>query len=160
MSTNIRGDLCETNHEKDKPECYFDVVTRGSIPPSKLSCAFFSSTNIQRLQNALRYRVFELSEGNAVISDQSTDELVIVMRGEFLQHAKNLPINIPGQIQEINGKVVDEMAPKILSEVAGHVLYLKDRFAGLEPLPPPVNVNSAGLAQVKGYADVLMGPTL
>ena len=121
------------------------VALRGSACNTPLATMFFSFANMQIVQNAIRYQVWERSNGQAVIGRQSDDELLIVMRSIFLQYAKHLPHHISEQIGELNEIVTSQIVPSILSEVTGHLIYLKDKFSGLTPLPPPVNVNIAGL---------------
>ena len=120
----------------------------GSGCRTKLVEAFFSNENLNIIQNALRYKVWVQSNHNALISRQSEDELIAVMRATYLQYGKNQPDDIRGQIEDLNAQVVSQIVPKILSEVTGHLLYLKDKFGGLTPLPQPVNVNNAGTRQL------------
>ena len=124
---------------------YSSVALRGSACNTQLATMFFSFANIQIIQNAIRYQVWEKSGNQAVIGRQSDDELIVVMRAIFLQYAKHWPYQIPEQIDELNQLVASQVVPTILSEVTGHLIFLKDKFSGLTPLPPPVNVNISGL---------------
>lgn len=124
-------------------KAYLQSCLRGNLCETDLARAFYSRQNIDIIQNALRFKVWERS--SKVIDRQSDDELVIVMRATFLQRAKHLNTDISGQISELNNSVISKIIPSLLSEISGHILYLKDKFAGLSPLPPPINVNSAGL---------------
>lgn len=126
----------------------------GSGCQTPMTKAFFSSQNIDIIQHAIRYEVWKRSSERALIDRQSDDELITAMRAIYFQYAKNRPDDIPGQIKELNTIVVNEVVPGILSEATAHLLYLKDKFGGLSPLPPPVNVNNAGTKLLRSVTSV------
>ena len=66
------------------------------------------------------------------------------MRAIFLQNAKNLPTNITEQIEELNLLTVNEILPKVLSNIKQYIGYLENKASIPEPLARSVNVNSAG----------------
>jgi len=115
---------------------------RGNFEKTPLNQAFFSSPNFQIIQNAIRRAVYEGS--GEVIDPVSTDDLFMAMRALFLQYSRNLPTNIPGQIQELNDRVVQWCVPKILAEVSMYKTYTKDISSLPIPLSHPVNQSNAG----------------
>jgi hypothetical protein len=120
-------------------------LMRGNWAETMLSKAFFSPENTKIIQNAVRKEVYDRSgEKRWVIDEQSADELQIVMRSLYLQYAKNLEYDIPGQIRELNRLVVDWTAPRIMSEIGMYEYYLKDISALPVPLPQPMSMSSAG----------------
>jgi len=130
-----------TQVDKDAAES----LLRGNWSQNTLSKSFFSPENISALQNAIRHGVFESSgEKKWLIDDQSVEELQIVMRSIYLQYAKNLETNIPGQINDLNGLVIDWCVPHILSELSMYHYYLKDISHLPVPLSHPVTMTSAG----------------
>ncbi len=118
------------------------AVLKGSWEANPVSNAFFSPENIASLQRQIKATV--KSRGGYTIDDQSVDELQIIMRSFYLQYAKNLPTNIPGQIAELNKLVVDWSVPAIISEVEMHIHYQKDIDKLPEPLSHPQWMSSAG----------------
>jgi len=94
----------------------------------------------------IRKTVHDRSGGEWIIDNQDETELFIVMRSIFLQKAQNLPYKIREQIIQLNAVVVDEVVPKIMSQISAYYGYLKDASTlyNETPLPYPVNVNSAG----------------
>lgn len=118
---------------------------RGNWEVNALSKAFFSRENTQAIQNAIRKTVYEKS-GNKqyVIDDQSADELIIIMRTMYLQYAQNLPHDIPGQITDLNEKVLNWSVPHILSAVDHYQYYLNDISHMPVPLARSVSLSSAG----------------
>lgn len=103
-----------------------------------LSDAFFSSKNIQALQNGLRAGVFNRSNGQYLISEQNPDELNIIMRGIFLQNSKNLPNNIPDQISDLNKLVLSYAIGQVYGEAEGYMKYQYDASNMYEPMSRPV----------------------
>ena len=120
-------------------------LLRGNWSENTLSQTFFSQENTRLLQQSIKRAVYEKSgEKQWVIDDQSADELQIVMRSMFLQYAKNLDYDIPGQIRELNGLVIDWCEPRISSEIGMYEYYLKDISKMPVPLEHPVLLSSAG----------------
>lgn len=91
-----------------------------------LNFAFFSKANMDIVQNALRYQVWVRTNKKHIIERQSDTELGIIMRAYYLQYGKNLPDNIPEQVQELNNMVVEYLVPKILVQVQQYLSYLQD----------------------------------
>jgi hypothetical protein len=107
-----------------------------------LNQTYFSKENFQIIQNAIRRTVYEKS-GN-VIDPVSTDDLFMVMRAMFLQYSRNLPDQIPSQIQELNERVIFWCVPKILAEVSMYKTYTHDISTLPVPMSHPVNQSNAG----------------
>lgn len=120
-------------------------LLRGNWAETELSRTFFSRDNLKVLQSAIKSEVYNQSgEKRWVIDDQSADELQIVMRSMYLQYAKNLSTNIPGQVRELNRLVINWCVPRILSEVGMYQYYLKDVERLPVPLEHAISLSSAG----------------
>ena len=115
---------------------------KGNFTKTPLNQAYFSPANFQIVQNAIRYKVFQ--ESGETIDPVGADDLFMAMRAIFLQYSRNLPDNIPGQIEELNARVRDWCVPKILAEVSMYKTYMKDISSLPVPLSHPVNQSSAG----------------
>jgi len=124
----------------------FDAdALRGNWEKTALSATFFSKQNIETLQRAIRKAVYEKSGPKKYnIDDQSVDELSIIMRTMYLQYSQNLPYDIPGQISDLNEKVVNWSVPHILSAVDHYMYYLNDISHMPVPLARSVHLSSAG----------------
>lgn len=112
---------------------FHDAMT-GNFYNTQLSDLFFSSQNIDIVQNGIRAEVYKLSKNKFVISRQSQDDLNTIMRSIFLSHSKNLPQDITGQIETLNNKVINEISPKLLGEVHGYMNYRRD----ISEIPAPL----------------------
>ena len=130
--------------DESKNTVYERTAIRSDYCDSILNQTFFSQKNVKIVQNGLRHNVWKKSEKKHVIGEQSETELIVVMRSIFLQYSKNLPDNIPGQIKELNKKVIDDLTPKILSNVEQYIGYLENKKKIPEPIAHSVNVSSKG----------------
>jgi len=114
-----------------------DAMT-GNWYDTQLSNAFFSGRNIQIVQNGIRAGVYNKSNRQYVIGEQSLDELKIIMRSIFLQHSKNLPTDIPRQISDLNKMVFDFAINQVYGEADGYMKYKRDASTLVVPLALPI----------------------
>jgi hypothetical protein len=120
-------------------------MLRGNWEHTALSDAYFSRTNAQRIQKEITNEVYRRSGPKQFkIDDQDVDELKMIMRGLYLQYAKNNPFNIEGQINELNKLVIEWSVPRIMSEIEQYQYYLNDISHLPIPLEKPLNMSSAG----------------
>jgi hypothetical protein len=117
---------------------------RGNMQATPLNQAYFSSANVQIIQNKIRHEVYNRSKGEFLIDPQSADELLTVMRAMYLQYGRNLPDRIPEQIADLNKLVVDWIVPKVLAEVSMHKYYLRDISTMPLPLAHPIKLDMTG----------------
>jgi hypothetical protein len=142
-TTQIPGQAFDYQRSSEKQ--FQDDMLRGNWEKNPLSDTFFSSKNVIIIQNLIKKQVYEKSMPKGyIIDDQSVDELKIIMRAMYYQYAKNLPHNIPGQVDELNNRVAEWSVPHILSAVDHHLYYIKDIETLPTPMAHPVNLSSAG----------------
>jgi hypothetical protein len=114
-----------------------DVMT-GNWYDTELSNAFFSGKNMQILQNGIRAGVYNKSNQQYVVAEQSMDELQVIMRGLFLQYAKNQPNNLAQQIYDLNKIVLNYAVNQVWSEADGYMKYKRDASTLVVPLAMPI----------------------
>jgi hypothetical protein len=117
-------------------------ATQGIWNDTILSKVFFSRENIQIIQNAIRKGVYDKSNKQYTIGEQSSDDLKMIMRSIFLQNSKNLSYNIQGQVQELNKIIIIYCVDKIYSEAIGYMQYLRDASTLVVPIERPVFAKS------------------
>jgi hypothetical protein len=120
----------------------FRNPTEGLWNDTDLSRAFFSHQNIQILQNGIRAGVYERSNNQYVIGPQDCDSLKIIMRSVYLQHASNLPYDIPQQVTELNKIVLNYCIQQVYSEAQGYMKYISDVSTLAVPIAHPVMANN------------------
>ena len=109
-----------------------------------ISSLFFSPTNVEALQEAIRYQVFKRSNNKYVIDKQSETELFVIMRAMYLRHARHKQYDLLNQIKELNLHVINYCVPRILVEIDQYMHYKKD----IQQLPVPMDRGQ--LASSKG----------
>jgi hypothetical protein len=116
----------------------FRDAMNGNWYETQLSNAFFSAQNIQIVQNGIRSGVYNKSNRQYVIGEQNPDELQIIMRSIFLQYSKNLPDNIPQQINDLNKYVFDYAINQVYGEADGYMKYKRDASSMWTPMTMPI----------------------
>ena len=115
---------------------YSDLSVKGILEENSLNSLFFSEMNVKAIQDTLRYRVYKNTDH--VISEQSSNDLFIIMRSIMLQYA-NFRVgvdNIVDEIKRLNGKVLDYAVENVTSNVKQHMGYVDD----LSKLPVPLDM--------------------
>jgi len=118
---------------------------RGLQVETILSKVFFSPENVDLIQKQLITEVFRRTNGTYLIEKQNEEDLQVVMRSIYFQHARHVPYDIKDQIRELNNFVVDDLVPNVVSEVNAYIGYLERAFAPRQILDHPECVSSAGL---------------
>jgi len=128
---------------KNSPEtsslknCNTQDALKGILDETLLSNTFFSTGNIQNIQNMIRYYFFK--EKNKVISEQNNNELLTIMRGIYLKYsnsAANSIEEIKKEVQEINKVVTEYSLKQIYINYDMYNRYISD----LESLPQPMDL--------------------
>lgn len=99
-----------------------------------LSDVFFSRQNMDALQDAIRFLVYEKSCKKHVIDRQSETDLVVIMRSVYLEYGEYKPYHIADQVRELNAKVLEYCVPRILQEIKLYLHYRQD----ITTLPVPL----------------------
>jgi hypothetical protein len=123
----------------------------GNWENTLLSRTFFSVENQQILQNGIRAGVYKKSNGTYVVAQQSDTQLKMIMRAIFLEHSKNQPNNITGQIKELNQRVLEFCIPKIYSEAKAYLVYLKDASTLAVPMNAPIHQSTKQTLELKPF---------
>ncbi len=120
-----------------------DAMT-GNWMNTPLSLAYFSSENINILQNNRRNGVFDKSNSEFVIGLQDEDELKIIMRSVFLQNSLNLETNIREQIRDLNALVESYAIEQVYKEAISYLKYKRDASNMYALLALPSNSSTRG----------------
>jgi hypothetical protein len=111
-----------------------DDAIKNMHSKNELSEVFFSRQNIDYLQDAMRYLVYEKSCKKHVIDKQSETELLIVMRSIYIQYGEHKPYGLAEQVKQLNTTVLNFCVPKILEEIRMYLHYRQD----ISALPVPM----------------------
>ena len=109
---------------------------KGIIEPSKTSQIFFSEENIDVIQQTIRFQIFKTKE--RIISKQSNEELIIIMRSIYLQYGDSGPTNdskVKVHVKELNARVISFCVNNISNQLEQHDLYIDN----ISSLPVPLD---------------------
>ena len=142
----------DNNNNNNK---FKDGALNGIQEDSVLSQIYFSKSNMNILQDMLRFYVFKNSNGKHVIGNQSEIDLEIIMRSMYLQHSLNLDCKIKDQIKKLNDMVIGWVGPKVLNEVDQYLGYIKNVEHMPMPMERPKNLSITGTKTLKSVTTTI-----
>ena len=119
------------------------IISHNHVP-TDLGKAYFSTNNLNNVQNLIIGEVSRRSNGQYKIGRQNDNELQVIMSSMYYQYAKNLKNNIVQQVNDLNNLVVEECVRIIIPNIQQHLGYIRDITSGIPILPRPQNVSNAG----------------
>jgi hypothetical protein len=119
--------------------------------PTLLSRAYFSMENIEIIQNSIRSSIYEKTEQKHIIDKQDYDQLKMIMRSIFLQHALHQNDDIRGQIVELNKRVTDYCVPQIYSELKAYLKYKEDISTLPVPMDNPIHLSNDKTVELNNF---------
>tara|TARA_Y100000389_G_C17180516_1_gene373727 strand:- start:11 stop:529 length:519 start_codon:yes stop_codon:yes gene_type:complete len=114
---------------------------KGIIEQTPISSIFFSAMNVNGIQSTIRYRIFK--KNNVTISQQSENELFIVMRSIYLQFGNSFVLSddIVSEIRKLNEKVIEYCFNNVEEQLKQYQGY-KQKISNLPiPLEHPIYDN-------------------
>lgn len=133
--------LYDKIHVNDE-DTFYKTAMVGNWDNSLLSDTFFSSDNINIIQNDIRAGVYNGSNKRFLIGKQDEDTLKMIMRSIFLQYSKNGQTHIKQQVTDLNKMVSDYAIPQVMGEAVGYVKYKNDASVMYTPIERPVSTQS------------------
>lgn len=121
-----------------------DVGIKGNFEKNCVNDLFFSQTNIDALQTGMKNLVATKTNGKYIIGNQSENELMIIMRGLYLEYGQNLLTNVVEQVRDLNKKVLEFSVPRILVDLEQYDQYVKDASQVHIPMERSTNVSNKG----------------
>ncbi len=105
--------------------------------------AFFSSQNVQNIQNGLQDTI--LRETGYRIDPQKEDDLLAFMGKVYTNYSRSYADrSIAEQVRTMNAAVIQETSQQVKSGILQQMYYLRDRSTGLRVLDQPVNTSTYG----------------
>lgn len=127
----------------DQQACFQDSLS-SILELSSVAKAYFSKPNVDRVQELIISRVFQLSNGEFRIGRQSDLQLQIIMRSIYLSYGKNAPTRIKEQVDELNQYVVDEAMNTIMPNIRQYLSYREEISTPRKFFDWPINPSSKG----------------
>lgn len=123
---------------KNKATPYGDAL-KGTFEDNLLAQTYFSSQNVQILQNGIRAGVYNMSSNKFIIAPPNVDMLKVIMRSTYMQYAEHYRDNIRQQVERLNKIVLDYAVPATYNEAVGYQRYREDQSTLVLPMERPLN---------------------
>jgi hypothetical protein len=135
-----------------------------------LTFLFFSDKNIKNIQNLIKLNVYK--QIKYIIDDQSNNELMIIMRSIFLEYSSHPALiseemsekerqilfkKYTNEVDRLNKIIVQEIVPKVVSQIQQYVDYLRDASQQPYYMDKPKNESVKGQKQYRSVTQVLSG---
>jgi hypothetical protein len=128
----------------------------GGITPTPLLLYFFSTENVNYIQNRIRNEVQKHT--GVQVNDQSIDEILIIMRNHMINaYSGGLPNNsgritdrgpkecsIEERLTRLNKSVIEEAVRQVFSGINQYKQYIKDISSLPMPLSQPIYTSMSG----------------
>jgi hypothetical protein len=111
------------------------------LAESKISNMFFSSKNIQYIQDTLKNQVYKRSNGRYKLLPQNEDDLKVIMRAYFLQYIEHRIGYETEELKRLNGLVLDFLVPRMMNESESYEKYIRDQSTLVMPFDRAVQVD-------------------
>ena len=171
---SLNNDVPNTNHslsDNSRIQKYNDrTVLNGIQETSLLSTLFFCKDNLISIQKLLKLGVYKaLGE---VIDTQNSQELLLYMRGVYLENAMNPPMLrcddppsvkskiLPlytAEISRLNTLVVHKALPQLVSQVQQYLHYIRDITESPYKNFDPINTSKIGTDDLRSTTQVYLG---
>lgn len=140
------AEIVDTHDDTPETEITLQMIKGLGQQLSTLNMAYFSKSNRNNIQNAIRRRVYELSNGKYIISPQNEQELMIIMREIYIENSLNYTDEqmIRSEIEKLNNIVIDKSVVMIIRSISGYFQFLADQNTSLKPMEPPVYSSRSG----------------
>ncbi len=143
-------DIYKLYEEEKKPQKHFQhEAIKGMHQANDISRVFFSEDNINAVQDAIRYQVYIKSCKKHIIDRQSDNDLKVIMRATYMEHAMHNPPSPLKEIKRLNMIVLTFCVPKIIQEINMYMRYRED----ISKLPMPLDRSE--MPSVKGTKSLI-----
>lgn len=115
------------------------------------SYLFFSQRNIDNLMIKIQKAVYNNTEDRIKIPKQNIFDLIVVMKAIYLKYAQHNSINLKGQIEELNQRVLAEIMSDVIENANSMYKYKNTNFDEFIPMPLP---KRAGMKGKKVYSNL------
>ena len=149
------SDFTNIVNQNDSSHTSAEILT-SQMERNPVSDMFFSQRNINHLKFLLAKMLREKNSYNISPEAQSNNDLIVVMRGIYLSHSKNLPNEISEQVIELNYITISDVYPRMVSNIKHYLSYIRE--SGSQPLPfaVPDYISSAGTKTNRSVTDIFL----
>ena len=122
------------------------------ILETPLTKSYFSRANLDLVQRTLADEVARLTGFR--IDRQDDTQMLIVMRGIFLDHAKNVPRDVSAEVRRLNAGVVSALIDPVISGITARLSYMRDASRMRTPIPRGSATSIKGIAPLQLFRPI------
>jgi hypothetical protein len=148
-------DYTNITNQTDSSHTSAEILT-STTERNPVSDMFFSERNINHLKVLLAKMLREKNGYNITPESQSNNDLIVVMRGVYLSHSKNLPVGIPEQVIELNYITITDIYPRMVSNIKHYLSYIRESGSQPLPLEVPQYISRAGTKTNRSITDIFL----
>jgi hypothetical protein len=148
VTDNYNYDMYKLFDENKTRNNFNEEAIKGVHSNNELANIFFSKSNIDLIQDSIRYLVNQKTCGKYVISRQSDSELKLIMRAFYLQEGRHKQYNVTDEVKELNTLVLNFAVPRVIQEIGMYMHYKNDIDKIPMPLARSQNMSSKGTKQL------------
>ena len=119
----------------------YENALKGEIEDNILAKVFFSKENIDIIQDGLRAGVYKMSNNKFIIPKQNLNELKVIMRRVYLQHANHNFDKVRSEVEMLNNIILETAVPSVYNNAVSYQKYLLDQSTLIKPLEKPRQVD-------------------
>jgi hypothetical protein len=135
----VLADLSDFPDDTPEEEITYQLIKGLGQTLNPINMAFFSRTNREIIQNAIRRRVYTISKGKYNIAPQHEQELMIIMREIYKE-----PVLAREHIRNLNEMIIDRCVVQVIRTISGYMQYLADQSRGIQPMSKPLFTSRTG----------------
>ena len=127
-----------------------------NLCPTAFNTLFFSRSNMETIQTALRNRI--KARLGFVIDRQDDNALCVIMRAMYNSYGREPPCTdfdvVAAHVAQLNGVVMRVIYRQVSSGVVSDVNYLRDASQLPNPIPLPVATSNAGTKNLPIFSGI------
>ena len=125
------------NFAINKQSTFYDRSASNNYEKNPISIAYFSKQNLQIIQNAIRQKVYQLSQQKFIIPPPNSDFLYNIMSSIFHQFGEYNLQNPKQEIVRLNTIVIDKLSQHIYSQCISQKNYVSQIDKVVMPMDLP-----------------------
>jgi hypothetical protein len=132
-------------------------VLEGIQEKNTLNLTYFSKQNVDVVLKTVRYEIWQETKDLIDMSRQSIPDLVQIMRVIYLEHSEfshDLE-HIKKEIVRLNKIVVEQLKPRVITQIKQYKDYIRDISQVRTPNPLPQATSVAGTKALRDVTDIL-----
>ena len=119
----------------------YTEAIKGEVENNILAKVFFSKENIDIIQDGLRAGVYRMSDEKFIIPPQNINNIKMIMRKVYLQHAHHNFERVNQEVNRLNSIILKSAIPRVYNNAISYNKYRIDQTTLVSPMDRPKQVD-------------------